>query len=326
MAYRLKIGARLDKDIRKLLTAQIGRAVGYLAGTIDDSASSIHATRKCLKRSRSILRIVEPALSRKSFRATDHTFRDIARLLSHDRDREVIGDTLAMLSAKAAGGAKAAIGAAIDELDAGSPAPVDIENREEKVALAIARLQACEPVIAALDIRKPGIKTLAQGFATTYGDGRKCLKTAYRLQSDEAFHTFRKSLQHHWRHCQLLAQAWPELLNVRVAAARELSQMVGIDHDLSLVAGHFAESTRSALDPATRTAVITAARAEQARLRAEVKPLAGRLYAHKAKTMEHLILDLWPAAIRLAQHHRTQDPAPELSLDEFVPPQAVARH
>ena len=178
MAYRLKIGARLDKDTRKLLTAQIGRAVGYLAGTIDDSASSIHATRKCLKRSRSILRIVEPALSRKSFRATDRTFRDIARLLSHDRDREVIGDTLAMLSAKAAGGAKAAIGAAIDELDAGSPAPVEIENREEKVALAIARLQACEPVIAALDIRKPGIKTLAQGFAATYGDGRKCLKTA----------------------------------------------------------------------------------------------------------------------------------------------------
>ena len=41
--------------------------------------------------------------------------------------------------------------------------------------------------------------------------------------------------QWHWRQMRLLARAWPDEFAVRVSAARELSQMLGDDHDLAML-------------------------------------------------------------------------------------------
>lgn len=304
MAYRVKIGARLDKDIRRLLAAQTGRAIGYLSGVIDQGGSSIHATRKALKRSRSILRLAKPGLSGKSFTQHDRAFRDIARLLSHDRDREVMTDTLHLLAGKSAGDDKAALLAALDELNTINLNGAAHLTTEDNISRAVTLLQEQDRAIHGLNIKKARIATLAEGFADTYAEGRKALKAAYRINDDEAFHTFRKSLQHHWRHCQLLVPAWPDLMNVRISAARDLSQLIGNDHDLSLVIAHFNTPSASTLDADVRARIVAAAKAEQAQLRAEVKPLARRLYAQTPGDMERLIVDLWPAAVRLAKHHR----------------------
>lgn len=307
MAYRVKIAARLDKDIRRLLAAQTGRAIGYLSGAIDQGASSIHATRKALKRSRSILRLAKPGLSGKSFTQHDRAFRDIARLLSHDRDREVIADTLRLLAAKSAGDYKTALLAALDELNTINLNGADHLTTEDNISRAIALLQKQDRAIHSLQLKKARIATLAAGYAATYAEGRKALKAAYRINNDEAFHTFRKSLQHHWRHCQLLAPAWPDLMNVRIAAARDLSQLIGNDHDLSLVIAHFTTPSAATLDASDRTRIVNAAKAEQVLLRTEVAPLAHRLYALKPRDMQRLIVDLWPAANRLAKHRRNPE-------------------
>ncbi len=318
MAYRVKIGARLDKDIRRLLGAQTGRAIGYLSGVMDQGGSSIHATRKALKRSRSILRLVKPGLTGKTFALHDRAFRDIARLLSHDRDREVMCDTLRLLAAKSAGDQKAALLAALDELNAINLNGVAHLTTEDNIARAITLLQDQDRAIHRLRIKKARIVTLAEGFADTYAEGRKGLKAAYRINDDEAFHTFRKSLQHHWRHCQLLVPAWPDLINVRISAARDLSQLLGNDHDLSLVITHFKTPSGSTLDADIRAGIIAAAKAEQAQLRAEVKPLAHRLYALTPGDMERLIVDLWPAALRLEKHYR-KPKTTEFPGDDVIP-------
>jgi hypothetical protein len=306
MAYRVKIGARLDRDIRRLLSAQTGRAIGYLSGTLEDGGSTIHSTRKCLKRSRSILRLVAPGLTVTEFRQSDRAFRDIARLLSLDRDREVMSETLTLLASKATGDGKAALLAALDELNTPVKSIETPTDLPDNIARAIALLQKRDHAIHRLDIAKVHIENIAEGYAATYAQGRKALKAAYRADTDEAFHTLRKALQHHWRHCQLLAPAWPDLMNVRITAARDISQMIGVDHDLSLVVAHFANDGSSKLDPAVRTRIASAAKAEQKHLRTEVKPLAGRLYAARPSHLQHLILDHWPAAIRLAKSLRKQ--------------------
>lgn len=318
MAYRIKIAARLDKDIRRLLGSQIGRAIGYLSGVLDEGGSSIHSTRKSLKRCRSILRLAKSSLSPSEFRNYDRTFRDIARLLSHDRDREVMADTLSMLVLKATGDQKAALTAALADLDAphaqnGAAFLAESDN----VALAIARLHESDHAIRGLRFRRNRKYALAEGYAETYAEARAALKKAYRVNDDESFHSFRKALQHHWRQCQLLSPIWPELMNVRIAAAHELSQLIGTDHDLSLVAARFSDPAQSTLDPATRTAACTAARVEQARIREDASPLARRLFAQKPRDMERMVVALWPAAIRLAKHRRKEG-ASETPADEAL--------
>lgn len=318
MAYRVKIAARLDKDIRRLLGAQTGRAIGYLSGVMDQGGSSIHATRKSLKRYRSILRLVKPGLPNKTFAEHDRAVRDIARLLSHDRDREVMTETLRLLAAKSAGEDKAALIMAADELNIINLNGSARLTTQDNITRAIALLQKHDRAIHRLQLKKARIETLADGYAATYAEGRKALKAAYRINDDEAFHAFRKLLQHHWRHCQLLAPAWPDLMNVRIAAARDLSQLIGNDHDLSLVIAHFTTPSAATLDASVRTQIINAAKAEQALLRAEVAPLAHRLYALKPRDMQRLIVDLWPAAVRLAKHRRNPETG-DFPINDMIP-------
>lgn len=307
MAYRIKFGAGMEKDIRRLLTSQIGRAVGHLSGILDDGGSTIHETRKSLKRCRSILRLIRPGLGRAKFRECDHAFRDIARLLSHDRDTEVLTQTLAHLATEAQStDDKTAVAAALEKLGTGQLNGYAHSQASENIELAIATLQQVEHQIYSLEIKQPKMRTFAAGFAETYRDGRKTLRSAYRKMDDEAFHTFRKSLQHHWRHCQLLSPIWPELMEVRVVAARELSQLIGLDHDLSLVTGYFRGDGSAHHQPHVRDCACTLAKMEQARIRSAAKPLAQRLYALPASDMERLIFRLWPAAKNLARdQHKT---------------------
>lgn len=324
MAYRVKLNAGLEKDVRRLLSGQVGRAICHLSGTIDDGGgSAIHATRKSLKRCRSILRLVRPGLSRRDFRSCDLAFRDIGRLLSHDRDREVMTETLTHLAADAETPEdKAALAAALGSLGAdklnGYPHTQAIQNTNA----AIGKLHDAEHAIHALKVKHASIITLAAGFADTYADGRKALKKAYQAKDDEAFHTFRKALQHHWRHCQLLVQIWPEMMEVRISAAREQSQLIGLDHDLSLLKSHFSDLGSSKLEPDIRQQICALAKAEQIRIRAAAKPLARRLYALPPSDLERMILKMWPAAKSLARHRRSSSAGVLISSEQPLPKDA----
>lgn len=319
MAYRVKIGANLNKDVRRLLTAQIGRAIGHLTGALDDGVSPIHETRKSLKRCRSILRLVRPGLTEKSFRRHDLAFRSVARLLSQDRDREVLAQTLTLLAA--GDGTQADKGALAATLSAHQSEKLNsftLPDTDENVRAAITLLQNIELGLQNFTVRDGSVNTVAAGFGMTYAEGRKTLKAAYRSGDDEAFHTFRKALQHHWRHCQLLGPVWPELMDARITAARDLSQMAGLDHDLSVLKVHLSDNQHP-LDEAVRSRVQGLAKAEQDRLRREVKPLAGRLYAFAQRDMERMIERLLPAAKRLAKSRMTATVTTTMTGNEPVP-------
>jgi CHAD domain-containing protein len=324
MAYRVKINADLSKDIKRLLTGQIGRAIAHLTGVADDGGSAVHETRKALKRCRSILRLARPGIGSKRFVAEDHAFRAIARILSSERDREVMAQTLARLVAEDRTAAeKEALAAAADALQKGSMNGYAHEDVAANARLAIAMLQETERSIRQLEIRPARIASLAEGFAATYGDARKAMKVAYRSGDDEDFHAFRKTVQHHWRQMQLLAPAWPDLMQVRIAAAREVSQLIGDDHDLSVLAAHLSSDRDGVFSPAVQEAVGAIAKAEQKRLRADAKPLAGRLLAQKPRDMERLILQLWPASVRLARHRRLLPESAVADAVQPAPPAAI---
>lgn len=307
MPYRFKASSDPRKDVRRLFNEQIGRATAHLSGSEESGDTAIHATRKAMKRCRSILRLIRPALDEKIFRRHDHQFRDIARILSEHRNSEVLRETLHHLEQRSeTADARNALAEALREVEA---KPINgfpiVGGASQSVDLALSRLKDAEQAVSGLDIKNLRYRDLAEGFADIYAGGRKALKTAYRVQNAETFHEFRKVLQHHWRHCQLLAPLWPELMNVRISAARELSQLVGIDHDLSLIEARYELASEvTALRGELRSLICAEARAEQQRLRADVKPLASRLYALPRSDIQRLVEHLWPVATKLARHRK----------------------
>ena len=69
---------------------------------------------------------------------------------------------------------------------------------------------------------------VAAGLEQSYRKARRAFSPRpTQVESDEAFHSWRKATQAHWRHMQLLGRGWPESIGARAAEAKELSRLVG---------------------------------------------------------------------------------------------------
>ena len=181
---------------------------------------------------RALVRLATPALGQRKARRRARALSEIARLLSARRDQAVMLETLAKLTSDSnAASTLAPLRAHLVGVVGEEPKPLDAD------CAAKARLMLLREAkkFAHTRFRKRGFAALEGGLEKSYRRARKAMKNAYGEPSDESFHTMRKAVQWHWRQMSLLGRAWPDEFAVRVTAARELSQMLGDDHDLAML-------------------------------------------------------------------------------------------
>jgi CHAD domain-containing protein len=239
MAYRLKLDEPMDTGFRRILAEQIDRAIIRIeAGAADDAVTSVHEARKCLKRARALLRFVRPLLDNAAFKAMNGTLRDVGRALSGTRDLDVLGLTLADLRASRALKAtvlqrlEAELAAA--RAESAAVAGVGQVTAEVRQAL-VAQLRAVVAGVPDVAIAASEDRLATGGLAACLADCRKSFRHAFETGDGEAFHEWRKSVQLHWRHMQLVQRAWPDYAHARIEEARALSALLGSDRDLDLL-------------------------------------------------------------------------------------------
>src|SRR3954451_4194295 len=111
MAYRLALGGELAATVRAAAREQLDAAADGLAQG-EDPVEAVHAARKRLKRTRSLLRLVGPGMRARDYRARNTTLRDAGRALSGARDADVMVETVDKLGERFAGQLPAAVFAA----------------------------------------------------------------------------------------------------------------------------------------------------------------------------------------------------------------------
>jgi len=299
MRYRLKLDEPVADGVRCIGVAQIDRAASALAEA--DRDKGIHEARKSFKRVRALLDMSRPALGEKVYRRENRRFRDIGRALAGARDIHVMRQTLDRLVEKrnlsAAGGAPTALRAWLDvNRSAIIPAHGEMAMHNAREALGEARA-----AFEALSVRADGLAPLAEGFREIYAGGRKAMKHAYRAGvDDEAFHEWRKHVQRHWRQLQLMRNAWPEAIAPRINLASELSDIIGLDHDLAVLIA-FIRRNRAILGARGEVkALVQAARDEQVGLRAAAHVRGQRLYDLPPRAMARMIETNWTVAQAMA--------------------------
>lgn len=331
MSYQLDPAQDLRHGARRIALEQIDSAVARLQRT-DDPAAAVHATRKNLKKIRALLRLIRPALAPQTFRTENARFRDIGQMLSGARDGQVVRDTLSALHATAKGRTASAFAAAVDGVaaTAGREMPVDTATLEAaREALLAARI-----AMAKLDV-EPDLAKAFDGMVRTLREAGKAFRHGFATLDDEDLHDLRKRVQHHWRHMALLSAAWPEMLDARAATARQLSQVLGEDHDIAVLlrllddpldgettadagapndsAGNIATSSAIrpiadalavALTAAQRRLIHAHGRKRQMALRRLAYTLSQRLLAEDAENLRDTIAYCW----------RTAGPEPEIAL------------
>lgn len=298
MTYRLEPQHTVSHSVRQIAGSQIGDILSTF-GDESSSAKAVHETRKALKRLRALLSLVRHGIEADDLRRERDRLRDIAHSLAGARDAHVMLETARALQGRGLPrdcrtASRIVIGLLEETRDnAGT------HLAEQSAELPLDTLRDAHEAMAALPVEALDFYDVLRGFIETYRRGRRLHRDVFAAGAeDERIHDLRKEVQQHWRHLQLLTNAWPKALRPQIALARDLSEALGNDHDIAMLAA-FARETADGQseDKAGRfDAYLRLCALEQAALRQHAERLARRLYAEKPKSLRRRIRIYWETA------------------------------
>lgn len=206
----------------------------------------------------------------------------------------------------------------------------DREPLHRSTVLGVARsIEQTTAWLGRVPERETGWDALAEGFAREYRRGRNAFEHLGVEPTAEALHEWRKRAKDLWYHQRLLRQLWPEAQRPFTAAAHDLADRLGEDHDLALLVAQLtgdgstairsdAPATAGALDGVVGPEVVgaeavalVAAGAQQRRsqLQVETRRLGALLYADRPGGFRDRHGAWWAAASRHADSPADRPPA-----------------
>jgi len=291
VAYRLSIDDDVASSVRACAREQLAGAAQRLERAEEDPVVAVHEARKHIKKTRALLRLTRSAIGKRAYRRENDALREIGLALSGTRDADVIVQTAEMLAEHAAGRLpaetfeqlRAALAAEADSgrgTDAGADAPaVPVFDA------VLEALRAAEQRVERWPLDDAAWRHVLDGAARAFARGGEAFAAASAEPTPERLHTWRKRAKDLWYHQRLLAPAWPGMLGAQAEEAHALTELLGDDHDLAVLAARLSD------DAAPLTPAVDAQRAEllalvahrSDELRAGAGRLGRRVYAESPK-------------------------------------------
>ncbi len=261
----------LPDEVRRVVLEQIDAALAELGGDTDDPQEvAVHEARKRLKRVRAVLRVVRDEVGERVYARENAAYRGAAQRLAGIRDARVLVNTLNALDGEAFAGPRAAL----VERDA-----VAVASAREAATRAIRDLDAARPRVQEWPLRRDGFAMLEGGLVRVYRQGRRRFARTHATPDMEHFHEWRKRVKDLWHVFQLLEASWPPVLNVLADQAHTLSDHLGDEHDLGVLAERVRTDGLGAPEERDRLMDLITARREE--LRADARLLGLRMYAEE---------------------------------------------
>ena len=310
MSYKFKVSESFAEGLGRIASEQTDRVRACLQPD-QDVHKGVHEARKSLKRLRALLALYQAGLEEEDYRHLDHSFRDIARGLSVTREIQGMLDSLQHLETRFGRkartrvllGLRCQLEASRSQISSQGPAAAVLSKADIVQALDDASKQ-----IAAIQVGQDDFEAIRPGLDKTYRAARRGHKQAFDGGSGESFHEWRKSLQRHWRHMQLLTAAWPHELRARAQLLRDITETVGRDHDLTVLDHYLGESGRTLGTAIQVRACQALCRQHQVELRAAVRSDGGKLFAEGASAFSKRVGRYWQMAC-------VTDKAPKRALE-----------
>jgi CHAD domain-containing protein len=284
MAYAIEAGEPLSDALRRIAAEQV-RDVLELREE-GEVVARVHALRKRIKQLRALLRLVRPELGA-AFAPLNGRLREAAQCLSAVRDAHVLLLVAGKLAEHAHEADREALCIVREALE--STSIVDVESR---ITRAIDAVRSVQPLLGStlwpLDGR---FRVIGRGLQRTYRDGRRAMHKAVDSAKPAALHRWRKRTKDHWHQLQLLRNAAPAEFAQRGPLAKELSDVLGDDHDLALL--HDRVAGDETLPAAARERVVALANGAQRRLQQRAQLLGEALYDCRPRAFRKDVRKQW---------------------------------
>ena len=238
MAFELKPGKSLRKDIRRIVRKQIDRACELLAGGLQLSTDeAVHETRIAFKKIRAVLRLIRAGIGEKTYHKRNTQFRDAGRPLTDIRDAKILVDVFSSL-----------LEHYHDQIANQSFAEIRDLLRENMDAVR-QRILGQQEVFA--DIAKtvcPARRTVKRwtdvrdqwssigpGVSRTYRRARVAYRRATVAARTLRLHEWRKQTKYLRYQLDILRPIWPERVDELISKAHRMGELLGDDHDLAVL-------------------------------------------------------------------------------------------
>lgn len=291
--FGLEEGEPVPEGLERIALGQLDGSIEGLSGEGDvDPATAIHDARKSLKRLRATLRLARHELGEHVYRRDSNAFRNSGRRLSGARDSRVLLDTLEAVSErypdKAPRAGLTPFRRTLLSQHANAQRRLQADDAAHRV---LAELRNARERVPYWPLERAGIESLAPGFTRIYRRGRKAYRTARKEPSTENLHELRKRAKDTWYAGQIVRPASPKLMKELTADAHELSDLIGEDHDLALLAESAAARPDRFSDETSLDDLLASIARRRKRLRRKAMKLGARLYRRKPKAVARQLGD-----------------------------------
>lgn len=257
------------------------------------SDSAVHTARKDLKRSRTALRLLRPALGERVYRREDAVLRAAAHSLNAARDARVLTQTLQSLRQRSATlRGDAAVSTLLRSLQA-ERAALRRRLRAHPAQLAQTRL-ALERLCERVD-RWPADccawSMLGPALGRIYRRGRGAMPSTRPRPTDRSLHEWRKQVKYLRYALEILAPLRARKLTRLARQAEKLSDSLGEAHDLAILA-HKAHALARG-DPIDLQHLLTVIDRRRARLTLDALERGETLYQARPADWERTLWHYW---------------------------------
>jgi CHAD domain-containing protein len=282
-AYRLRHGEPLPDELRRAARGRIDHAIDELRGKTDSTPEeAVHEARKDMKKLRALLRLARGELGRETFARENACFRDAARELAGTRDSDVMLEALGALELPPGAGWELRKAIQAEREHGGE------DGRAAAARAAVAILKEARGRIDDWPLERDSFGAVAGGLERTYRRGRRGFRTASEAPAVESLHEWRKRIKDLWYHHTLLRRLWPPVMTAVGDQAHDLSDLLGDDHDLAMLAGWMREHA-----PAAGPEFFKAVERRREELQREALALGALLYAEKPSAFVGRLELLW---------------------------------
>jgi CHAD domain-containing protein len=296
MGYRLGVGESVQASVRRIAREQLDKGIAEVTDPQVDRHEVVHQLRKRCKKIRGLIRLVRPQFEA-TYKRENAWYREAARRLSSIRDAQSVIETWDQL-----------VEHFQDALDREVLCQVRQqlvrrrrEVTEDEVGLRqrfdefLERMHQGRQRVGQWQLKQDDFPSVRGGLARTYARGCNALEEAYRSPSSESFHEWRKRVKYHWYHMRLLRPVWKAPLKARRDEADLLSDLLGDDHDLSVLRETMLRSPDRFGSESTLQAITGLINRRQVELRETARTLGERLFAEKPKRFVQRVGRYWRA-------------------------------
>ena len=295
MNFKILENEDINKAVKRIGIELIDDSINRLKNIHKTFDESIHESRKNFKKMRGLLRLVRFELGDELYKKENKIFRNTGRILSPVRDAAVMIETLDYIVKKHP-----------KEIDYDDYKQIrknlnlrarkirtQFKKNNELINKTIKTLAEHRNEFSKIPLRRKSFKWLIPGLSLVYKRGLDSLAFVKRSPSTKNYHEWRKQAKYLWYHTRILEEAWQEYMNILSNKLSDLSDVLGLEHDLSELRSVLLKEYSIGINKQKSAKLLKLIEMERKVLQTQAKSIAHYIYVEPAENFTNRIESYW---------------------------------